>query len=797
MRTAARLTITGVVQGVGFRPFVHRLAVQHGLAGWIRNLSGQVEIHVEGEPAALSAFSTALPVRLPPLAHIDTLASTVDVVDGAAGFRIIPSRMAAATRLPVPSDVVTCDDCEVELFDPHSRRFRYPFTTCTNCGPRYSVIEALPYDRERTSLRAFPLCEQCVREYESPDDRRFHAESTACPTCGPQLRYVTCTDLNAAAITGDEPALQAAARALRAGDIVALRGLGGFHLAVDATNETAVARLRARKRRDAKPLACMVRTVEDVRRWAAPTAAELMWITSRERPIVLLARNTQETSVLASGLAPGLDRVGLMLPSTPLHHLLLELVDRPLVMTSGNLADEPLAADNDEAMHRLLHIADALLLHDRDIVARIDDSVVRLAGSSPIIIRRARGYAPLPLTLPIPSPVPLLAVGAHLKNTFALVHGGQAFVSPHIGDLDTLEALTHWQAVRARYEALFRVAPAVVVADLHDGYLSTRAALEAADGGGLGAVIRVQHHHAHIAAVAAEHGVTDRVLGLAFDGTGAGADGTVWGMEFLVADLRTFTRVAHLRPAPLPGGDAAVRAPWRTLLGFQSLDRNAFAPFTAHAPAVSEIERRVVERQIAQSINAPMASSAGRLFDAVAALLGLAQVARFEGEAAMLVEASAGQHVGVVLPFPVAAKPDGMLTLDPVPLLAALRERQHRGVDTEQLAADFHDSFTRGVVALTTRLADAHRVYTIALGGGCFQNARLVTSVSREIRSAGLSVLTARRMPANDGGISFGQAAIAAARLASASERTRAGFASTFADADDYQRLARKRTNGA
>ncbi len=809
MRVAARLTITGIVQGVGFRPFVHRLAAEHHLDGWVRNESGQVEIHVEGDAGALAAFAAAIPARLPPLAQIDHVVSTVATLDGATGFHIADSGIATAARLPVPPDVVTCDACAAELFDRGSRRYRYPFTTCTDCGPRYTVIEALPYDRERTSLREFPLCARCRDEYASPSDRRFHAESTACPACGPHLSFVAIDDPGAMIVADDDRALRAAAKRLLDGGIVAVRGLGGFHLAVDATNEAAVARLRTRKRRDAKPLACMVRSVDDVRRWTDPTDAELAWVASRERPIVLLTRRAvaglADAPSLATGLAPGLDRVGMMLPSTPLHHLLLDLVDRPLVMTSGNLADEPLAAGNDEAMHRLDGIADALLQHDREIVARIDDSVVRLAGTVPVVIRRARGYAPLPLAVPIASPVPLLAVGAHLKNTFTLVHGTQAYVSPHIGDLDSLEALRHWQAVRARYETLFRIRPAAVVADLHEGYLSTRAADEAVADGALGPVLRVQHHHAHIAAVAAEHGVTEPVLGLAFDGTGAGTDGTVWGMEFLLADLLGFRRVAHARPAPLPGGDTAVRTPWRTLAGFRSVDPAAFASFPMRAAHGTDAEQQIVRQQLAQSINAPLASSAGRLFDAVASLLGLCHVARYEGDAAMQLEACAGQVAGVVLPFPVlepaAPRPHDVPVLDPIPLLAALYERQAQGVHMTQLAADFHESLVDGAAALTSRLVEAHGVHTVALGGGCFQNARLLTTMSRRLRGVGLSVLTARRLPANDGGVSYGQAAIAAARLAKDAEHCTAGFAPAFVGAGyDHrfdQRVAPDRASGA
>ncbi len=791
MRAAARLTITGLVQGVGFRPFVFRLAAEHHVDGWVRNQSGLVEIHVEGERAMLDAFAAAIPTRLPPLAQIERLTSVSVAPESAQGFRIVDSGLATDARLPVPPDVVVCDACARDVFDPGNRRFRYPFTTCTDCGPRYSVIEALPYDRERTSLRTFPLCTECREEYEAPGDRRFHAESTACPACGPHLSFVDLANAAATIIADDDRALRAAARFLQNGGIVAVRGLGGFHLAVDATNAAAVARLRERKRRDAKPLACMVRSVDDARRWADPTDAELAWLAARERPIVLVARGDGGESdgvrPLADGLAPGLARIGLMLPSTPLHHLLLDLVGRPLVMTSGNLADEPLAADNEEAQSRLAGIADALLHHDRDIVARIDDSVVRLAGTIPIMIRRARGYAPLPLSLPIASPIPLLAVGAHLKNTFTLVHGTQAYVSPHIGDLDSLEALQHWQAVRARFQDLFRITPAAIVADLHDGYLSTRAACDAAAAELPGPVLRVQHHHAHIAAVAAEHGVTGPVLGLAFDGTGAGTDGSVWGMEFLQADLLDFRRMAHARPAPLPGGDMAVRTPWRALAGFRSLDPAAFASFPLVAPSGTDAEQRIVQQQLAKSINAPMASSAGRLFDAVASLLGICHRARYEGDAAMQLEACAGAISGMVLPFPVeeptAPGNPEVLTLDPVPLLAALYARQARGVPVAQLAADFHESLVHAAATLAERLVETCDVRTVVLGGGCFQNARLLTTMRRRLRRTRLTVLMARHVPANDGGLSYGQAAIAAARLARDAGRWTTGFEPVFAGA--------------
>jgi hydrogenase maturation protein HypF len=564
----------------------------------------------------------------------------------------------------------------------------------------------------------------------------------------------------------DADALDAAAASLLAGEIVALRGLGGFHLAVDATNSVAVSQLRLRKHREAKPLACMVATMDDAVRWAHLTRAERQMLASRERPIVLVTPRSDVRDRLADGLAPGLDRIGLMLPSTPLHLLLAQRVGRPLVMTSGNVSDEPLAAGNAEARERLAAIADAMLTHDREIVARIDDSVVRLAGDTPIMLRRARGYAPLSLTVPVASPVPVLAVGAHLKNTFTLLHQRQAFVSPHIGDLDSLETLTHWHAVLERYQSLYGVTPRVLASDLHDGYLSTRAA-ETLLGESAGMqLLRVQHHHAHIAAIAAEHGVDAPVLGVALDGTGAGTDGTAWGCEFLHADLTGFSRVGHLRPFVLAGGDLAVRSPWRSLLGLRALDADAFRGFPLETTNVSATEAQLAQRQIERSINAPVTSSAGRLFDAIASLLGLCHHARFEGEAAMRLEACAGRRSGNMLPFPVVVGDDGVRQLDPVPLLVALYEHRLAGVPVEQLAADAHDSIVNGLLTMIEQLADACGTNMVALGGGCFQNARLLESMTGRLRTIGLRPLIARELPANDGGVSYGQAAIAAACMA-------------------------------
>ncbi len=540
---AARLHVCGVVQGVGFRPFVHRLAARYRLAGWVQNASGDVQIEVEGPAEAIADFTQALEREAPPLARIERVRLEGIPPAGRGPFAIQPSAAESDRRQPISPDVALCAACEAELFDPANRRHHYPFITCTDCGPRFTVIEAMPYDRERTSMRAFAQCPECLREYRDPTSRRYHSETNSCTTCGPRVW------LAGGGIVRHRPdAIGAAARLLRAGLTIAVRGLGGFHLACDATDEQAVRRLRARKRRDAKPLAIMVRTLEQARALASITPEEAELLASRERPIVLLRRRPGAT--LAPSIAPGLDTVGVMLAYTPLHHLLLDRVDRPLVMTSGNLSEEPIATANDDAVRRLAGIADAFLLHDRDIVARYDDSVLRLAGGTPLFLRRARGYAPLPVDLPVASPLPLVAVGPHLKNTFALVHGRRAWVSQHIGDLENLETLEHFQSTLGDFRRLFHVEPAVAVRDLHPGYLSTRVAGEL----GLERIIPVQHHHAHIAAVLAEHGRTTAALGIAFDGTGYGDDTRVWGAEFLVADLAGYARVGRLRYVPLAGG---------------------------------------------------------------------------------------------------------------------------------------------------------------------------------------------------------------------------------------------------
>lgn len=755
-RAALTVRVRGVVQGVGFRPFVHRIALRHELDGWVRNRADGVEIAIEGDQHELDAFVRALRTDAPPLARIDELETDRRDPAGLPSFRIVPSADASNERQPVAPDVAMCGACERELYDSTNRRYRYPFITCTDCGPRYSVIERMPYDRERTTMRAFVQCAECLGEYHRPGDRRYHSETNSCPACGPRARLIA----PGGADSRDAAAIREAARLLQDGAIVAVRGVGGFHIAVDATNEAAVVRLRAAKHRDAKPFAVMVRTLHDARAIADLNPAEAALVRARERPIVIALRAAK--AGIAPSVAPGMTTVGMMIAYTPLHHLLLDLVGRPLVMTSGNRSDEPICAGSDEAQARLAGIVDAFLVHDREIVARVDDSVMRVARCGPVLLRRARGIAPLPIPLPVAAPTPILAVGAHLKNTIALAQGGAAYVSPHIGELDSLETLTHFRETVRRIADLHRIEPRVIAHDLHPGYLSTAEAMRMECERRVG----VQHHHAHIAAVCAEHGVTDRVVGVAYDGTGFGEDGTIWGAEILVADLVEYERVGHLRPAPLPGAELAVRSPWRAALGYLALEPLRDLAFARAFDGIAERELEVARRLATQSGLAPLASSMGRLFDAAAAILGVRQRVQFEGQAAMELEALAGREPAEPLPVPLRESATGMLSLDPMPLLSALGEGLVRGRSIVSLAAAFHESVAAATAATVRRVAVARGINVVALGGGTFQNARLLGSLVARLSKDRLRVLVPRALPPNDGAISYGQAAVAAARLA-------------------------------
>ncbi|MEJ2546575.1 MAG: carbamoyltransferase HypF [Gemmatimonadota bacterium] len=786
-----RFHVTGVVQGVGFRPFVHRLAVRHGLSGSVRNESGEVFIEVEGPGESLDRFGAAIRLEAPPLARIDSCDGEIITASGRSGFEVLASRATLGGRLPVSPDVALCDSCRAELLDPGDRRFAYPFITCTDCGPRYTVIEAMPYDRERTSMRFFPQCAACRSEYQDPSDRRFHSETNSCHDCGPAVRLLRSDGNGEIESDGDgEPsaaAISAAAALLREGRIVALRGLGGFHLAVDARSEKAVARLRERKGRWEKPLAVMVSNLKEARRIAALGPLEEALLDSRERPIVL--GRARSGSGLAASISPGLDTVGLVLAYTPLHLLLLREAGEPLVMTSGNASELPIATGNDEALDSLSGIADAFLVHDREIVSRYDDSVIRVIGGAPTFLRRARGYAPLPIPLPNAAAEPVLAVGPHLKNTFALAAGDRAFVSQHIGDLENLETLDHFRASLRRFRDLFRIEPRVIACDAHPGYLSTRVAEELAEELSTPGIVRVQHHHAHIAAVAAEHGITETIVGVAYDGTGYGLDGHSWGAEVMVADQRNFRRAARLRYAPMPGGDLAARRPWRAAVGYRTLTRGADDAFLAAFSKVSASELQVADRQARRGLNAPLASSMGRLFDAAAAVLGLRSAATFEGQAAMELESAAGSALGYLsepgpddggairkrarqagipkLPFPEAENDDGDTTLrvmEPGPLLVGLGRSLSDGESPSALAAAFHIAVADRTVETVLEISAREGIGTVALAGGTFQNALLTPLIRDSLRERGLTVLTPAALGPNDGSISYGQAAVAIAR---------------------------------
>jgi hydrogenase maturation protein HypF len=766
-RTAApalerrRVTIRGVVQGVGFRPFVYRLAREHRLTGWVRNTGAGVEVEVEGEAGKLEAFVRLLRMEAPPLARIEHLESRACEPRGDAVFRILPSRVRTGELQPISSDVATCTACLAETDDPGARRFRYPFTNCTHCGPRFTIIEALPYDRARTTMRAFPLCAACREEYEDPADRRFHAEPIACPTCGPKLEFRVQGHTQDHAV-GDA-ALRSVVSALRAGRIVAVKGLGGFQLTCDAADQSAVARLRDRKHREAKPFALMVADLDTARALCEVSDAEAALLTSPRAPIVLLRRREPAPDGaprLAGSVAPGLGTLGMMLPPTPLHHLLLRECGGPLVMTSGNRSEEPIAGENGEATERLGGTADAFLLHDREISSRYDDSVVRIVGPDEVVLRRARGYAPEPVRLPRAAPAPILAVGPQLKNTFCLVREDQAFVSQHIGDLDDALTLAHYHRTLALYRGLFGVEPEVVAYDLHPGYAATRFA-RSLDGV---RQIGVQHHHAHVVSCMAEHGITEPVIGVAFDGAGYGTDGAVWGGELLVADWQKFRRAAHLAYLRLPGGDMAARQPWRMGLSalFHAFGDQAGEVAAELLAAIPEGKRTTVLGMVRRGVHALPTSSAGRLFDAVAALVGVRYANQYEGQAAMELEARVDQSEQAAYSLPLTG---GVHIWDPGPLIRAIVDDVRRGTAAGIIAARFHNALSSAVVEGCRGLRENEGLATVVLSGGCFQNRRLLSRTRAGLEREGFRVLTHRCVPPNDGGISLGQAAIALATL--------------------------------
>ena len=748
--TRVRARVEGVVQGVGFRPYVHRLAGELALGGFVLNDERGVLLEVEGDEVAVAAFLARLPAEAPPLATVERVRSEPLAPNGDGAFAIVASARRGEPLALVSPDSATCADCLAELFDPADRRHRYPFINCTNCGPRYTIVRGVPYDRPLTTMAAFAMCSRCQAEYDDPGDRRFHAQPNACPECGPTVRFGEATG---------EAALAAAAAALRDGAIVAVKGLGGYHLACVADDERAVAALRARKHREEKPFALMAPDLETARALVALGAEDEALLLGRERPIVLAPRRAGAR--VAAAVAPTSADLGVMLPYSPLHHLLLADVGTTLVMTSGNVSDEPIAYDDDDARTRLEGIADGFLVHDRPVHMRTDDSVVRARRRGrPLLLRRSRGWVPGSIDLPVDAP-PLVACGAELKATFCVAKRRRAWVSQHIGDLQNLETLMSLREGVAHFETLFAVTPEVVVHDLHPDYLSTRYALER-DGV---RALAVQHHHAHLAACLAEHGESGPAVGAIFDGTGLGTDGTIWGGELLVGDLAGFERAGHLHPVPLPGGDRAIREPWRMACAWLQEALGEEPPLPPRLAASVDASRWRAVASVARSgLAAPVTTSMGRLFDAVAALAGLRAQVTYEGQAAADLEAAAtGPNAAPPYPLPVDPGPPVLLDARRA-ILAAARDAAE-GVGAPAIAARFHAAVVAATARACAILAERHGLGTIVLSGGVFQNRLLLDATAALLEREGLRALVPERLPPNDGGISYGQAAVAAAGM--------------------------------
>jgi hydrogenase maturation protein HypF len=760
--TRHRFVVTGVVQGVGFRPFVHRIATELGLAGVVGNDSATVFIDIEGPAASIAEFGKRLRLDAPPLAVIDDVSSRIVRSDTEwdTGFHIVASRSSASAPTAIPPDIAVCDLCLAEMFDPADRRHHHPFITCTNCGPRFTIIQELPYDRPATTMAGFPMCGRCAQEYHDPADRRFHAQPIACPDCGPSLWFTG----PGGRVEGVDAALTATRHQLATGRVVAIKGIGGYHLACRPGDEAAVAALRQRKARGGKPFAIMVRDLDVARQYAHIDTAEERVLSNSSRPIVLLRR--KDTAPTAAGVAPGSPLIGLMLPYSPIHHLLLAPVTDTgadtldaLVLTSANRSDEPICCTDDDAAHRLPALADAVLDHNRPIHVPCDDSVVRVVDGHELPIRRSRGYAPLPIDLGRDGP-PVLAVGGELKNTFCLTDGRRAFCSAHIGDMGsvaTLKAFT--RSVRQLSE--IRREPARIAGDLHPRYVTRNWAEHNAAGRPLDLV---QHHHAHVVSLLAEHGMLgEPIIGVAFDGTGYGCDDTVWGGEILRLDQDShlFTRAGHLAAVPLAGGDAAVRNPWRMALAHLWQARVPWRSGMAPVDAASGAELRLLRTQFATGRGCVSTSSMGRLFDAVASLLGVRQQIDYEGQAAIELEvlaASVCADIAVPGPIPLRldVRPDGVL--DPAPLIAALASAAYDGADAAALASGFHHAVAVAVTDVVHQVAGTTR--TVGLTGGVFQNVLLLRSCRQLLQQAGFRVLIHRRVPPNDGGLALGQAAV-------------------------------------
>lgn len=754
-----RIRVRGVVQGVGFRPFVHALAERFGIAGHVGNDGAGVFIEIEGDETRLGEFLVGLRHQAPPLARIESIDTvTIDAV-GDTRFRILASEITPGDVTPVAPDVAPCADCVREFSDAADRRYRYPFINCTNCGPRYTIVRDVPYDRPFTTMAGFVMCPDCQREYDDPADRRFHAQPNACPSCGPRLTWRASGDDATSAV--QEAALARALDALASGGVVAVKGIGGFHLACDATNSQAVDRLRRRKQRADKPLALLAADLEVVRRFARVSDAEAALLAGPERPIVLLDRLDAPTLLIAEGVAPGQATLGVMLPPSPLHQLLASY--GVLVLTSGNLSEEPIARDNDEALLRLSAIVEGFLLHDRPIHVVCDDSVVRLHAGRELPLRRSRGYAPYPVPLPRSMPS-VLAVGGELKATACLTRDRYAFLTPHIGDLANLETMEAMQRACDHLERLFRVAPTRIACDLHPGYRASQWARELAAARGL-PVVAVQHHHAHLAALACEHGFAadETLLAFTFDGTGYGADGSVWGGEVLLGNAHGFERVAHLATTPLPGGDAAVRHPARVALA-QLWAAGHEWDDTASASALNAEERRILRTQLERGLNVATTSSMGRFLDAAASLAGVRHTVTYEGQAAIEFEAIASRARQDVTPylFPIVSDGHAPIRFDGASVLRAIVDDAARGRAIGDIARAVHAGLAETVGAVAELVRAARGINRVGLTGGVFQNVLLLSLASARLREAGFTLYTHHKVPPNDGGLALGQATVAA-----------------------------------
>jgi hydrogenase maturation protein HypF len=750
--TAKKLEVNGIVQGVGFRPFVYTLANQHGLKGEVANTSSGVSIHIEGPPERIRAFETDLAAKCPPLAHVVKISGQSSPVKPCADFRIVKSKGHAHMSTLISPDVSVCDDCLRELFDPDDRRYLYPFINCTNCGPRYTIIDDIPYDRPKTSMRHFKMCAACQAEYDDPRNRRFHAQPNACARCGPQ---VSLYDNRRESVDAVDP-IKMSADLIRQGKIVAVKGLGGFHLAADATCSDAVRRLRRRKLREEKPFAIMSADLAGIRQYAVVRPHDEKLLTSIQRPIALLQKKTPGR--ISEAVAPGNKYWGVMLPYTPLHYLLLKHGFTALVMTSGNLSEEPIAIDNGDAFERLTDIADYFLIHNRDIYLRSDDSIVRHTAGETRYIRRSRGFVPIPLFLNRAVP-PILACGAELKNTVCLTKDDKAFLSQHIGDLENLSTLDFFKLTVNHLQRILEIHPEIIACDMHPDYLSSRYAAEQQ---GIRKV-EVQHHHAHIVSCMAEHRLDDAVIGLSFDGTGYGSDGAIWGGEVLIAGAGRFERAAHLAYVSMPGGDAAIKEPWRMAIGYL---HDAFGDSLRdlELPMLRQIESvklKIIVEMIQKRVNCPQTSSLGRLFDGVAAIVGIRSRVNFEGQAAMELEMLASDDAASIYDF--EWRSGDCIQILPAPIIRGVVEDVQNGLSTAQISSKFHKT----LIALFAEIcADVRRqrdLNRVVLSGGCFQNCILLNGMIHELACRDFTVYAHQRVPTNDGGIALGQAIVAAA----------------------------------